>query len=613
MQFKENLKIRWGEARSAWYGLDKMQKVSLAVLIFFLVALPVSLLVIVSPIKLFSRADYPITPPITNPIPPVSGTNKSVFLTSQNSHISLMNSASINPKLGWTVEAWIKPNSATSGGWIINKDIQSDQSFAMNVRQELVDTVNGIYSGVYTFSVANSGNRCVSHNIEQQLQYGLGESGKLTSWMHIAGVVQNDGTLDIFVNGKRSESNFNKVGGTCPNSLPIEIGAIVRGESSDGVFDGLIDEVRISNVARYTSNFDPQHNPFVSDASTLALYHFDSDFSDASGNGHVGVLTGNAEFKDGVPPEAIQTPVPSPVCKYGVNNFAVNGPICGKNKYNGAKYTCYDGYTGTLGGRRGDCRSSDAWKSLAESACKDHGQCYYVSPVPIGTLPGRTTPPTPVATFIATPAPTGIPIGRCNSPCLDASIPEQPAPDCGPGYECISQTSGSKGVCRNASCPNDLECDCLEPKPTNTPMPPVVNQNPQIVTTSLAAGTYGVPYRGIIRGRDVDLNDSLKFVIPNLPSGLSLQDCYTDYKLFKGFANSVSCIISGTPQTIGNFRIDVTLFDQNGGIDQKSFVLTVKAPRGFQIKIPRIPEPVTRFYDRLILRLPAISLRNLFK
>ena len=60
-------------------------------------------------------------------------------------------------------------------------------------------------------------------------------------------------------------------------------------------FAGVIDEVRISNVARYKANFTPQ-SPFEPDADTLGLYHFDEGtgdvLKDSSGNHHDGKITG---------------------------------------------------------------------------------------------------------------------------------------------------------------------------------------------------------------------------------------------------------------------------------------------------------------------------------
>ncbi|QDU31402.1 Serine/threonine-protein kinase PknB [Anatilimnocola aggregata] len=51
--------------------------------------------------------------------------------------------------------------------------------------------------------------------------------------------------------------------------------------SPSAVFDGIIDEVRISKVARYTGDFKPDPR-FTPDADTIALYHFDEGSGDTA-------------------------------------------------------------------------------------------------------------------------------------------------------------------------------------------------------------------------------------------------------------------------------------------------------------------------------------------
>ena len=59
-----------------------------------------------------------------------------------------------------------------------------------------------------------------------------------------------------------------------------------------------LDEMRISDVIRYTSNFTPQANEFSNDANTNALYHFNgstTNLVDASSNGyHLAAMTPGA-------------------------------------------------------------------------------------------------------------------------------------------------------------------------------------------------------------------------------------------------------------------------------------------------------------------------------
>lgn len=58
---------------------------------------------------------------------------------------------------------------------------------------------------------------------------------------------------------------------------------------------GKIDEIRISNIARYTADYSPADR-IETDEHTQALYHFDdgsgTDILDSSGNGHHGVIHG---------------------------------------------------------------------------------------------------------------------------------------------------------------------------------------------------------------------------------------------------------------------------------------------------------------------------------
>ncbi|MCX8072300.1 MAG: LamG domain-containing protein [Candidatus Binatia bacterium] len=113
------------------------------------------------------------------------------------------------------------------------------------------------------------------------------------SWHHIA--VQrrrSDGYLWIFVDGSLQASADgpdgdisypddgvpgNYCGGPCTNSDPY---LVIGAEKHDAgasypSFSGYVDEVRVSNVLRYTTNFSPPSTPFVSDGDTAALYHFD--------------------------------------------------------------------------------------------------------------------------------------------------------------------------------------------------------------------------------------------------------------------------------------------------------------------------------------------------
>ena len=120
----------------------------------------------------------------------------------------------------------------------------------------------------------------------------------LGEWAHI--VLQYDGSLSennikFFINGeiKYQESGF-----------PGQIGdggsiAINRHSWNGGVssrLSGMIDEVRISNIARYSENFTPSTNQLQNDNNTLLLLNFETtstssnqviDSSDFQNHGNV--------------------------------------------------------------------------------------------------------------------------------------------------------------------------------------------------------------------------------------------------------------------------------------------------------------------------------------
>ncbi len=94
---------------------------------------------------------------------------------------------------------------------------------------------------------------------------------------HVA-VVWDQSTLQLFVDGEL-QSNGAESLGTMPDiKRPFLIGTRYTKDADSGFsnfwFHGEIDEVRISDTARYSDNFAPQHF-FEPDEHTLGLYHFD--------------------------------------------------------------------------------------------------------------------------------------------------------------------------------------------------------------------------------------------------------------------------------------------------------------------------------------------------
>lgn len=100
------------------------------------------------------------------------------------------------------------------------------------------------------------------------------------TWYHIA-LVRNSSTVQLYVNGNAegstySTSDTNDVGTN--NQTTMYVGLL--GSTFD--FLGHIDELRISNSARYSGSFTPTTTQFTTDENTMLLIH--ANGPDASTN-----------------------------------------------------------------------------------------------------------------------------------------------------------------------------------------------------------------------------------------------------------------------------------------------------------------------------------------
>jgi hypothetical protein len=103
-------------------------------------------------------------------------------------------------------------------------------------------------------------------------------------------------TMRLFVNGSLVATTA-ATGAIDQSTQPLRIGSV---EASGDFFPGIIDEVRVSNLVRYTTSFTPSSGPFVTDSNTVGLWHLDegsgATTADASGHANTGTLIGNAKW-----------------------------------------------------------------------------------------------------------------------------------------------------------------------------------------------------------------------------------------------------------------------------------------------------------------------------
>jgi hypothetical protein len=354
-----------------------------------------------------------------------------------NSYIVVTGSEGITPKAGFTAEAWIKPAKTEFYSHVFSrKSPLGGDTFYLSVQSQPIPETSSL-KVTYIFGVG-SGQNC--SNISAAMQERTILPFELTSWQHLAGVLQNDGRIDIFVNGKRSIGKT-IVSSFCSVNVPYTIGARSGGGKVDAQFTGLLEDVRISNTAKYQNDFTPPNAPLTPDStSDFVLYKFDLPgacnvetqkcyTSNYSPGKYDGELIGKISFVGSmlptpsplptttstpisVSPRPTTTSLPTPtatpsICKTGINSFSVDTP-CENGNYRYATYSCYDGYKVRDGGPT-SCKSSSTWRSYAEAACQ-----------------GRSTCPTPIATSISTPTvrPTPTSTSNTNPPlCGQSSIP----------------------------------------------------------------------------------------------------------------------------------------------------------------------------------------------
>ena len=87
-------------------------------------------------------------------------------------------------------------------------------------------------------------------------------------WYHIA-LVNNAGTAQMYVDGTATGSSTALSGSFGISTSDLWVGAGAGAYS----LNGWMDEIRISNSARYTAGFTPSTTPFVNDSNTLLLIH----------------------------------------------------------------------------------------------------------------------------------------------------------------------------------------------------------------------------------------------------------------------------------------------------------------------------------------------------
>ena len=165
----------------------------------------------------------------------------------------------------WTLEGWFYNTSdANNSPLVWSQRNDSGLSTLDNSMQDWGAPVSGDTTVKWQYQQPSVGNVNVIH----QSTYPK------DSWHHIATVRSGD-TVTVYLDGVASTSTFDATG----LSMGLDRVAVIGTQDSARAycFEGYVDEIRISDTARYTGAFTPSTTQFTADSNTLLLIHSDWD------------------------------------------------------------------------------------------------------------------------------------------------------------------------------------------------------------------------------------------------------------------------------------------------------------------------------------------------
>jgi hypothetical protein len=205
--------------------------------------------------------------------------NRVVQFDGSTDYVNIGDSSDLVMTDAFTIEAWIFPTGTNqSGGIIVNKEGEYE--------------IARFPSGTIQFVIANS-------NPGWTRWIDSGYVAPLHTWTHIAWTYSaKDTTLKIFANGNQvfSTSGTGNIGDRHPSEDETRIGGRQRDPQ---FFDGLIDAVRIWNIARTQEEIKATMNITLSgdDPGLVGYWNFDDGTAkDLSPFGNHGELKGDAKI-----------------------------------------------------------------------------------------------------------------------------------------------------------------------------------------------------------------------------------------------------------------------------------------------------------------------------
>lgn len=167
----------------------------------------------------------------------------------------------------------------------------------------------GVSTGAWDVLMVNSGGTYTLRLVIKtggELQVSEVVTPVTGTWYHYA-IVRESGTAHIYEDGVETGTGTSASSTMSGGSPVLEIG---RHDNGTHYVHGYMDEVRISDTARWSTDFTPETSQYTSDANTLILLHFDTH--DISPSYHIPTFFGNAQ-------------IDTAVSKWGTGSFLFDG------------------------------------------------------------------------------------------------------------------------------------------------------------------------------------------------------------------------------------------------------------------------------------------------
>ena len=190
--------------------------------------------------------------------------DSSIVLDGSNDYLETPDSSDFSFVDDFTIECWINtPDASIASARFLSKDRAGNRQFDFQLT-----------SGQLSFYMND-----VDDNVFGR-QSSILDPLSENTWYHVAMVYDKSaGTLKMFVDGVE-DTGAATVGSDVVYNITnttawFEIG---RGYGGSYYYEGYLDEIRISDSARYTGNFTPQTTEFTADSNTMFLLHSNWDW-----------------------------------------------------------------------------------------------------------------------------------------------------------------------------------------------------------------------------------------------------------------------------------------------------------------------------------------------